>query len=98
MKEKEKEPTRKTTMSTAMTQPKDDENQEVKSASAGWRFLEHYQLTVPCNNELTAESLVISLFYTSKLKGMLLPTRNTICSVAYLLQEMDSNRKAEIIA
>jgi hypothetical protein len=35
MKEKEKEPTRKTTMSTAMTQPKDDENQEVKSASAG---------------------------------------------------------------
>ena len=81
-----------------MAQPKEDAEQEISTAEEGRAFLEKFQLIVPSGDELSAESLAVSLFHISELKGVHLPVKNAVRSVAYLLRELGSNETAKIVA
>jgi hypothetical protein len=82
-----------------LQQLKNDKNQEIRSAEAGRSYLDKHHLLVPSEDgeELSLISLATTLPFSAEIKGTPLPARNAIRSVAFLMLEMDLNKKVEDI-
>lgn len=76
---------------------RNDSDEEIRSAEDGKHFLEKYLLTIS-GESYTLSGMATTLLHINQMKGVGLPIKNAIRAVSFILDDLDADDKANIIA